>query len=312
MKRGLLIHPDELGGRWPQRILDSRLGLFGLHPPGGADAHRTMQALIDGLPALAPALDAMAARGIAVEHEMHALRWLMPASLFGAHPDWFRMNERGERTNDFNICASNPDALACLSERSALAARLLPSATHRYHFWIDDRKDAHCRCPACRHLSASDQALILCNAILEGLQRTDPAAQLCYLAYFDTMPLPRHAEPRDGIYLEYAPMGRDFSRPLTDRSCEKNVSETAGLRDLLAFFGREGATACEYWLDNSMYSGWKKPPKPFVWNRAVTEADLVFYEDMGFDFATTFACFLGPDYETEHGSFPDISAYLRG
>ena len=35
------------------------------------------------------------------------------------------MNERGERAADFNLCASNPDALDYVSERTALLASLL-------------------------------------------------------------------------------------------------------------------------------------------------------------------------------------------
>lgn len=310
LERGILIHPEELSADWCARVCASSLSRFGLHPPGGEHADRTMAALIADLPALTPRLNGIAAHGITIEHEMHALRWMLPASLFPAHPAWFRMNERGERVPDFNLCPSNGDALAYVSGRAAEAARLLPAASHRYHFWIDDVKTARCHCPDCRRLSASDQAMRICNAILAGLRRTDPQARQCYLAYHNTLDAPRAAEPEDGIYLEYAPMGRDFDRPLDDVASEKNRAETAPLGELLACFGTRDAMACEYWLDNSMYSGWKKPPKPFHWNREVTMRDLDFYDRLGFAAATTFACYLGEDYEAENGPLPDLSGYL--
>lgn len=82
------------------------------------------------------------------------------------------------------------------------------------------------------------------------------------------------------------------------------------LASRLRRFGLRDSLALEYWLDNSMYSRWTKPPKYFEWNRVVTEADLTYYDSLGFAAATTFACYLGPDYETAHGGFPEIGEYL--
>ena len=311
IERGILIHPDELDDAWCARVCASSLARFGLHPAGGAHADRTMDDLIRDLPQLGERLARITECGIVIEHEMHALRWLLPASLFAAHPNWFRENERGERTPDCNLCPSNKDALAYVSERAAEAARLLPAPSHRYHFWIDDVRGAVCHCPSCRRLSASEQALRIYNAILAGLRRTDPAARQCYLAYYETLGVPRAVEPADGIYLEYAPMQRDFTVPLDDASSEKNRAETAPLAELLACFGRRDAAACDYWLDNSLYSRWTKPPKPFTFHSETALCDLDFYERTGFASATTFACFLGAEYERANGALPDLDRYLK-
>lgn len=310
VERGLLIHPAELGEKWLGRVCSSTLKRFGLHPVGGGKANESMAGLIADIGTLTPALDRIESCGIAVEHEMHALRWMLPAEMFAAHPDWFRMNEKGERTADYNLCVSNRDALDYVTVRAAEAARLLPAKSHRYHFWIDDVRKAHCSCPDCRGLSPSDQALRIYNAILVGLRLTDPEAKQCYLSYHDTLEAPRKVEPAEGIYLEYAPMDRDFDRPLSDAESEKNRDQTSVLPALLSCFGKTDAMACEYWLDNSMYSRWTKPPKYFEWNRDVTVQDLEFYDRWGFSAATTFACYLGPDYEETHGSFPEIGEYL--
>lgn len=310
IERGLLLHPDELSEKWTKRLCRSTLKRFGLHPVGGANAHESMASLIADLPSFSPRLNEIEAWGIAVEHEMHALRWMLPAQLFAEHPAWFRMNEKGERAADYNLCASNRDALDYVTARAAEAARLLPAKSHRYHFWIDDVRRAHCNCPDCRGLSPSDQAMRIYNAILAGLRLTDPLAKQCYLSYHDTLDAPRRVEPDSGIYLEYAPMDRDFDRALTDGDSEKNRGQTTVLPELLSCFGKADAMACEYWLDNSMYSRWTKPPKYFTWNREVTVRDLAFYDAQGFAAATTFACYLGTEYEETHGAFPDIEEYL--
>jgi len=235
---------------------------------------------------------------------------MLPAEKFEKHPNWFRMDEHGNRVSDFNLCVSNKDALEYLRGRAAEAARLLPAKSHRYHFWTDDVRFAQCQCPECRSLSASDQTMVITNTITEGLRRTDPAAKQCYLAYFQTLTAPRKVEPADGVFLEFAPMGRDYHLAMNNPSSAKNAAQIAALPDLFACFGRQNSLALEYWLDNSMYSRQVKPLKYFKWNRDVTAVDLSFYEEMGFEAATTFACFLGEDYEKLHGGFPKIEEYF--
>jgi len=310
IERGLLIHPDELSEAWIARLLGSHLKRFGLHPKGGRYAHTSMADFIGEQNSLAERLSRLENAGLTVEHEMHAIRWMLPAEMYESHPDWFRMDEHGARVSDFNLCVSNRDALEYVSERAALAARLLPAKSHRYHFWTDDVRHAQCQCPECRALSASDQTMIITNAIVRGLRRTDPEAKQCYLAYYQTLTAPRSVEPEDGVFLEFAPMGRDYHLPMNDRASEKNASQIAALPDLFACFGRRDSLALEYWLDNSMYSRQVKPPKYFEWKRDVTAADLAFYEEQGFEAATTFACFLGEDYEALYGGFPEIGEYL--
>lgn len=67
----------------------------------------------------------------------------------------------------------------------------------------------------------------------------------------------------EDIFLEYAPIRRDHAAPLNDASNEKNAAEIATLRDLLTFFGTRDARALDYWMDNSLFSNWKKTPEAF-------------------------------------------------
>ena len=70
---------------------------------------------------------------------------------------------------------------------------------------------------------------------------------------------------------------------------------------LLRFFAAEPPRVLEYWYDNSMLSGWKKPPRPFALDRAGMARDIAEYRAMGFADIATFACFLGEDYRALYG-----------
>ncbi len=312
LPRGLLVHPEELDELWIKRLEKSDIRILGLHPVGGKKAHESLQSLYEDV--RTGKYDARFQRlrdmGIEIEYEMHAMSWLMPRELFAEHPDWFRMNEEGERMADFNLCPSNPDALDYVSARSAELSRVLTPTTHRYHLWIDDVRDSFCHCPVCRALTPSDQALAVYNAMVKGIRTMDPLATQCYLAYQKTRPAPTSVQPAEGIFLEYAPFDRDFDRAMNDPSSEKNVTEGEPLPALLSFFGTKGAKVLEYWLDNSLFSKWTKPPKPFTLNGEVLRQDLAYYESLGFTDATVFACYLGKDYEELHGA-PDIEDYLK-
>lgn len=310
--RGILVHPEDLTMDWLERMSAAGLNSLGLHPVGGNESHNSMLRAIDWhmLPETRAMFAEAARRGISVEYEAHSMGWLLPRHLFAQRPEWFRMNEKGERTPDFNFCVSNPEALAYVAERAALLAKLLPTGSSKYYYWLDDVSGGACHCPACRELSASDQQLRAVNAMLAGLRKVDPQAKLCYIAYHETLAVPRCTEPAEGVFLEYAPFRRDHHKPLNDASCEKNVAETATLKDLLAFFGTKDSRVLDYWMDNSLFSGWTKPPKAFALDEAVMRTDCEWCASLGFEHVTSFGCYLGPDYDALHGKTP-LEGYGR-
>ena len=242
--------------------------------------------------------------GIDVEYQAHAMAWLLPRKLFSQVPEWFREDEHGSRQADFNLCASNEDALAYVAERTALLARMLETGTNRYYFWLDDVPGCECHCARCRALNASDQQLKIVNAMLDGLRTVKPDAKLCFLAYHDTMVLPAKIQPKDGVFLEYAPFKRDHHRALNDPSCEMNAKEIENLAALVDFFGKKDSVALDYWMDNSKFSNWTKPPKPFTLDEETLKADVRLYDELGFETVTCFGCYLGPDYRALHGEAP--------
>ncbi len=308
MKTGLIIHPQELSAVWIDDAARIGLDALGLHPVGGPEADRHLADLLDALqtPAFRALLDAVAARGIQITYELHALRWLLPQEEFAAHPEWFRMDETGARNPDFNYCPSCEEGLAFIARRACELAKRLYRSDRRYFFWPDDVKGKICRCPRCAGLSASDQQLLMENAVITALRRTDPQAELAYLAYQDSL-TPPTVKPEAGIFLEYAPIERGPHTPLTDPAC---ADERRNLQALIAHFGKHDAKVLGYWLDNSLFSGWKKPPVHMLPDTAVMDADFACYTQLGFADITSFACYLGDDYRALYGP-PDLDGFIK-
>ena len=224
-------------------------------------------------------LDECSAYGIDVEHQLHAMGELLPRSLFEEDSTMFRMDADGRRVADFNCCAHSEKALGLIASKAAELARELPATNHRYYFWLDDNSEP-CFCPSCREFSASEQALIIENRMIEAIRGVDPEATLAHLAYQQTMVPPEKVKPSEGIFLEFAPIERQWDRPLTDLDApgRKGRMSHREVMDLLEanlrVFPPETAVALEYWLDVSLASGWKKPAVRLPWHPEVFKSDL--------------------------------------
>ena len=309
LRTALLVHPDELTDRWIDRAASIGLTALEIHPEGGTNAANSLTALLADLerPEFRARIDRARARGLEIGYEMHAASWLLPRSLYGEHSEYFRMDKKGERCREVNFCFSNGEAMDIAAKRSVELAGRLYGSSHRYFFWLDDVFDGLCRCEKCRGYSVGEQQLLFVNRILAELRKTIPDARLCYLAYGETMTPPEKVKPAEGVFLEYAPIRRDPRRPLA----VQEAGESRFLGDLIAKFGTRDARVLEYWLDNSLFSKWKKPPKRFAAAADVVRQDIAHYRAMGFGDIASFACFLGDDYERLWGA-PDVSSFARG
>jgi len=244
---------------------------------------------------------------IEIEFELHALSFLLPRTLFGAYPGYFRMDKTGKRDPGGNMCVTNEKALSIVKKNAEELARMLPATTNRYYFWADDAAP-WCECPACKKYSPSDQNLIYTNAILEGIRKVDTKNRLAYLAYLNSLPTPDKVKPGDGIFLEYAPIKRCYKHAIDDPSCATNKEHVEGLKKLIAFFGTKDAQVLEYWLDASMFSNWKRPVAKLPFSGARLNKDLKFYVLSGFSRITNFACWLDDDY-IECFGVPPVKEY---
>ena len=310
MKNGMIIHPGELSKKWIDRLADAGIDTLGIHPEGGGDAPKTLARLLELLktPEYRALIDYARSRGLGIEYECHAAGYLMDKSLFDSHPEYFRMNSDGERTPDWNFCVSNPDALSLFAKRAAELALALYGSGKDFYFWMDDGRGIHCNCPKCRALSPSDQQYIALRAAIGEIRRHIPDARMAYLAYIDTIAPPTFSHSDSGLFLEYAPFEKYTARG-EDREV-RIAREKAMIAPLLDYFGKDGAKVLEYWYDNSLFSRWKKPPARFVLDEEAMQRDVREYREMGFARASTFACFLGNDYEELYGE-ADILPFAR-
>lgn len=311
MKVSILIHPSELSRTWIDRMADLGVDTLALHPEGGKDAPRSLAAMLELLEtdSFRALLDYAKERGLRLEYEIHAIGYLMDQATFDAHPDYFRMNEQGERVADLNFCVSDPEALTLAAQRGAALTDRLYRSEDNYFFWMDDARRGQCHCPRCRSLSASDQQLIFLNALLAEIRKTKPHAKLAYLAYYDTLALPTAVQPTEGIFLEYAPIDKWKREEGEIEKYADHVRQELQMRlPLLHYFGKQDSRVLEYWLDNSLFSRWKKPPKAFSCDREEIERDLAEYVALGYENISVFGCFLGRDYEELYGE-PDITPF---
>jgi hypothetical protein len=303
----VLTTPDLATLDWPRRASEAGLTTIGTHV-----TPREVSTFIQsekGREFLTQCKQA----GIAVEHELHAMSDLLPRELFEKDSTMFRMNEKGLRQPDFNCCVHSSRATEIICENALKYARILKPTTGRYFYWIDDGKPM-CQCPRCRVYSDSEHALILENEIVKALREIDERATLAHLAYARTMEPPARVTPVPGVFLEFAPIGRTWSEPITRR--EAKEGQHGRYLDLLdanlEVFGKEDAQVLEYWLDVSLFSSWKRnAKKKLPWRRDVFLQDIRAYAKRGIRHVTSFAVYIDADYVRQYGQ-PPLDEYGKG
>ncbi len=297
-KRGVVVYPSDLKSlgamEWVSLLSKNSLNLIGIHTDTRLEPITDLESFLNSKEGKA-FLEACKENGIGVEYELHALQDLLPRSLFNSHPEYFRMDEDGKRQQEYNMCFTSEEAYLEIEKRIVEITRWLKPSTHRYFFWTDDVQFAFCQCEDCKSYSVSEQALLYENKLLTILRKIDPLAQVAHLAYTNTMESPKKVKPLEGVFLEYAPIQRNYKLGLT----EKNVND---LRDNLKVFPKETAHILEYWLDVSMFSNWDRAKlKKLPWNREYLERDVNEYRSLGVTSITSFAAWMNKDYMDKYG-----------
>lgn len=306
----MIIHPHELTPRWIDLAKKLKLDRVSLHPVGGMSAHETLQNMLATLqdPAFRAKIDRLWDNGIEVGYEFHALSYLLPRELFETHPEYFRMNDQGERVTKGNFCFSNKEAREIICDNAVKLAKELYRSCDEYYFWLDDATKLVCHCPECQKHNFAYHQLTLMNEIAARLRQENPNAKVCYLAYYEGVAIPNgDIKPAEGVFLEYAPFER-YTKPETF-AFEGEYLQL--VKDIIAFFGRKDAKILEYWYDNSIY--YRRAGKklvPFTPDNAQIKADLQFYADLGFEQFSCFSCSLCDDYVALFGE-PDFSAVMN-
>ena len=242
-------------------------------------------------------------RGAELEYAVHVASDLVPRRLLRRRPELFRMNEQGKRMADANLCPSAPDLDELLAERIRPFVTLLQPTNGRYHLWADDNRP-WCFCPECRWYAWPDQQLLFINRLARILRAVDPRARISHLAYKPCVEPPVRVRPEPNVFLEFAPIERDYRAPLGADRTTRDAFFARAARDGLAWFGRRDSTVCEYWLDVSMFSRWTRPVRRLDVPPAVLRGDLAFYRDVGFEKVSMFGAWLDASYTRRFGDAP--------
>jgi hypothetical protein len=306
--RGVVLVPEDFSlSDWPERAARAGLTTLAVHHPTSPGAvvkfveSESGQDMVSNCRRL----------GLDVEYELHAMRELLPRELFGKDSGLLRMDERGERVADFNCCVHSPRALETIAENALRLAQKLRPTTGRYFFWGDDGAP-WCRCPQCRGLSDSEQALVVENYVVEALRRPDDRATLAHLAYHHTLQPPAQVKPHPSVFLEYAPIHRRYDIPYADQAGAEAPDALPALDRNLMVFPKETAQVLEYWLDASRFSKWRRPAEKLLWHQDVFISDLKTYAARGIRQVTTFAVWVDAEYVKTYGEPAFITEYGAG
>lgn len=255
--------------------------------------------------------------GLDFEYEEHAMTWLLPRELFATHPEYFRMDENGVRRPDGNGCPSSQEALEVMMSNVPAFAKIHTPTNHKYYTWLFDGGDV-CHCEKCRGLNVADQGLIFENHIIKALKKIDPEAKLAHLAYHNSTPAPSKIKPEKDIFLEWAPFLRRWDKPLSDKEARREDQVwTHGdyirmLEDNLKVFPAETAQVLEYWMDDSLYSGWKKPQVQVPWHKDVFLQDIALYASYGIRNITAYAAYVDSWYLKTYKDISFVDDYGQG
>ena len=306
LTRGVVLYPFDLSlADWPERAHRAGLTTIALHAARRFDVLRDFITGADGRRFLAQCEKL----GLAVEYELHAMGELLSRELFYKDPALFRMDDKGQRNADANCCPHSAAALDIIAAKAVEWTRIFTPTTHRYFYWPDDGAQ-WCRCEKCRDFSASEQALLVENHIMRALRTHDAKAMFAHISYAHTLAAPKRVKPEPGIFLEFAPIARDYAHSIAERDAKTTGSapdpaNNGVYLDILAenlhVFGVEHAQVLEYWLDVSRFSKWTRPAVKLPWDAAIFRADIAAYRALGIRHITTFATYIDADYVKLHG-----------
>jgi hypothetical protein len=310
---GIVLTPFDLSlSDWPARAQRAGIKTIALH------AARRLDVLHDFILSDAGQafLEDCSRRNIHVEYELHAMSDLLSREYFYKDPTLFRMDGSGRRNPDFNCNPLSERALEIIAEKAVAWARIFRPTTERYFYWPDDGA-AWCESHQARGFSASEQSLLVENAIVKALRKhIPPEAKLSHLAYHNTLEPPRQIQPEAGIFLEFAPIMRRYDQSISNESHStkstqhQNPATNAGYIELmrrnLETFGKSESQVLEYWLDASMFSSWNRPSVRLPWRADVCGRDVEFYRSVGFETITTFAAFLDAEYVQMFGDIQPV------
>ncbi len=295
MKKGLVVLHEDFGAHWTSLCQRFGVRTLGLH---ANPLQISIEHFLSFVEKERGTIVKLEEAGISVEYELHALEYLLPRSLFQTDRTLFRVNEKGKRVADYNGCPSSKETLRIVEERAFTLAKTLRQASSRYHLWTDDDMggDVRCHCEKCRQKSAVEQNLLFYQAILRGLRRYNPKAELSFLLYGEEG---YEGELPEGLFVEYAPFKRRHDLPIT---AEENAFFRERAATLVERYGKERTEILEYFLSFD-YLGFCK-------EAGRVKEDVAYYRTLGVERLSTFLVCADKNYLREK-EFCGVEKYMQ-
>ena len=164
----------------------------------------------------------------------HTLPWFLPEDeYFDEHPEYFSMDEKGERRRNRQLCDSNPEVAKIVAE--SIKREIAANPETRYRCVHISRRDGGnpCLCPECsaindREGTTAATLFLLSNRVAEILAPDYPDLKLITFAYLETREPPKNMALHPNIIVEYC-NDYTWNHPLTPaRQMEEVVRQTTG------------------------------------------------------------------------------------
>lgn len=171
-------------------------------------------------------------------------RYVPPEEYFETHPEYYAL-VNGERIAPVDLewtdvmavatehpekigqlCMSNPEVIDIIAGEVKQELREHPKREIINVSPMD--WGGHCECEACgaideREGSPAGSVLYAVNGIAEQVGEEFPEVKIQTFAYMHTQKPPRHMKARENVIVQFAPIGLDYSRPMTDPEIAENI-----------------------------------------------------------------------------------------
>lgn len=174
-------------------------------------------------------------RGIVIEVGGHGYQNFLSADmeagkLFDRHPDWFGLDETGERRREHEwvFCTSNADAVAYLTANFLDYVQARPEI-QIFDFWPPDGAK-WCTCGPCNLLGQPpDRQAILLRQVQEKLKPARPGLRLEIIAYSSYLNPPETQAIDKDVLVDFCPIAQHFDAQI-DNLDNKNKVYADALR----------------------------------------------------------------------------------
>ncbi|HIJ75063.1 MAG TPA: DUF4838 domain-containing protein [Candidatus Hydrogenedentes bacterium] len=211
----------------------------------------------------------------AVSYGHNFYQLVPPPEYFPEHPEYFGMNEDGERVamddpedykrewgqraldRIYQLCMTNPELPGVIMK----TLRRWHAANPGAEFWCIMQEDlgTHCLCPECAAVDEREGTPM--GSMLTGINRTAdlfaeefPDKDIMTYAYAYTRRPPKHMQPRDNVYFQLCTIECDFLRPLEERTRDEN---RRFMKDLEAWSKLTGNLLVYDYAPN--FASWMRP-----------------------------------------------------